>query len=611
MADELLPYYEKELAYIRQQGARFASEHPKIASRLGISADTIEDPHVSRLVESFAYLNARIHHKLNDDFPELTDGLLQVIFPHYQRHIPSMSIVNFVADREQLESSYYLPAKTLVETEQYQGETCKFSTIYPVNLLPLEVVTVKVMGRPFATPGSNQAKGANTVIHIKLKTFSQAIDVNTLDLSTIRFYLKGQAQHIYPLYEALFNEVSAITITGAESDPNPIQCPLKIIQPVGFDVTEGLLPYPDNSHMGYRLLTEYFVFPEKFLFVDFVQLNDLVPQTAQDEINIYIYLDGEHLELEHHISKENLVLGCSPAINLFDHKVDPIKVDLTQEEYQVIPDVRRPQGYEVYSVNSVTALTTDGDKLIIPPLYGIDHRSLSNNIQSFWQPAVKSASLHNAVRDEATHTYLRIVDRHVNRYALSAKTLLIDALCSNRLLPEKLPYSLDQPRLQCVNSAPPCHKIRFIIQPTQRIQPPLRESAQWRLISHLNINHLSLQGSENPLTALKEILRIYDFKDSSATRAQIDSLVELSTKSINAPLLIDGRTAICRGTEIKITIDDMHFSGSSSFLFATVLEHFFALYGSINSFTRLIATRKNKEGYLKKCLPRAGSKALL
>jgi len=135
MADELLPYYEKELAYIRQLGSEFAGEHPKIAGRLSINAETIEDPHVSRLIEGFAYLNARIQHKLDDDFPELSDALLEVLFPHYQRPIPSMSIVQFIPDTEKLETTYILPKNTLLETEQYSGETCRFSAIY-VSLKP-------------------------------------------------------------------------------------------------------------------------------------------------------------------------------------------------------------------------------------------------------------------------------------------------------------------------------------------------------------------------------------------------------------------------------------------------------------------------------------------
>ncbi|MDF3012792.1 MAG: type secretion protein, partial [Cellvibrio sp.] len=191
------------------------------------------------------------------------------------------------------------------------------------------------------------------------------------------------------------------------------------------------------------------------------------------------------------------------------------------------------------------------------------------------------------------------------------RTLILDTTCSNRDLPAKLPFNLEQPKLQCVNAAPPCEKIRCLTQPSTAIRPPLRDGARWRLLSHLNLNHLSITGSQNATDALKEILRLYNFKDSSATRALIDSIQSVSAKGVNAPLNIDGRVTLCRGIEIEIELDDSQFTGSSSYLFATVLEHFFGLYCSVNSFTRLLVKRKNKEGYLKKCPPRAGDKILL
>ena len=175
MADELLPYYEKELAYIRQMGAEFAKEHPKIASRLGINAEIIEDPHVSRLIESFAYLNARIQHKLDDDFPELSDALLEVLFPHYQRPIPSTTIVQFVGDKEKLEEEFPIPANTLLETEQFQGESCNFKTIYDTRLHAFSISDARLLGRPFTTPGSQQSKGSAGVLRLSLSTFNEDI----------------------------------------------------------------------------------------------------------------------------------------------------------------------------------------------------------------------------------------------------------------------------------------------------------------------------------------------------------------------------------------------------------------------------------------------------
>lgn len=611
MADELLPYYEKELTYIRQLGARFAKEHPKIAGRLGISTDTIEDPHVSRLIESFAYLNARIHHKLNDDFPELSDALLTVLFPHYQCPIPSMSIAQFIPNQEQLEGSYELPAKTLLETEQFQGETCKFSTIYNTELLPLVVEEACLLGRPFATPGANSIRGAGGVLRLRLRSFNDAINIAELRPKRLRFYLKGQPQHIYPLYEMLMNECQQVVISTTESDTAPIYAGKQLLKSVGFAENEGLLPYTANSLLGYRLLTEFFVFPEKFLFIDIDGLDKYIPAHTTSELNIYIYLDQSNIELEHNINAHTFALGCTPVINLFEHKADPIKVDHIQEEYQVVPDVRRPQGFEVYSVNQVIASGSDGSQIPFVPLYGLKHEHLDFNHQSFWFAARRAAKLGAQTRDDATDVFLKLVDLAFNPNIPNDKTLLIDTLCSNRNLPAKLPYSLEQPRLQCINAAPPCEKIRFLIQPSVSISPPLRDSARWRLLSHLNLNHLSITGTNDTTNALKEILRLYDFKDSSASRAQIESIASLSARAVNAPLNIDGRTTLCRGLELELLVDDVQFTGSSSFLFASVLEHFFGLYCSINSFTRLLVKRKNKEGFLKKCSPRAGEKTLL
>lgn len=611
MVDELLPYYEKELAYIRQMGAEFAKEHPKIAGRLGISTDTIEDPHVSRLIESFAYLNARIQHKLDDDFPEISDALLATLFPHYQRPIPSMAIVQLVPNQDQLQASYTLPAQTVLETEQFQGENCRFTTVYDTELLPLSVTDASLVGRPFATPGANAVRGAGGVLRLRLQTFNDAINIHKLRPNRLRFYLKGQPQHIHPLYEMILNESQQLVIATSDSDTNPVFVGKNAIKAVGFCDTQSLLPYPASSFSGYRLLNEFFIFPEKFMFIDIEGIANHIPARTTTELNLYFYLNRSEVELEHNVNKNTFALGCTPIVNLFSHKADPIKIEHTELEYQIIPDARRPKGYEIYSIDNVVASSAAGIQEKFLPFYGLKHEHLDLKTQSFWFAARRHAKLGYSQRDEGTDLFLSLVDLNFNPNLPEDRTLLIEATCSNRDLPAKLPFNLDQPKLQCVNAAPPCEKIRCLTQPTAAIRPPLRNGARWRLLSHLNLNYLSITGSDNAKDALKEILRLYDFKDSSATRALIDSIQSLKARGVNAPLNIDGRTTLCRGTEIEIEIDDANFTGSSSFLFATVLEHFFGLYCSINSFTRLLVKRKNKEGYLKKCPPRAGEKTLL
>lgn len=611
MTDELLPYYEKELAFIRQMGAEFAKEHPKIAGRLGISSETIEDPHVSRLVEGFAYLNSRIQHKLEDDFPELSDALLNVIFPHYQRPIPSMSIIQFVADREQLDSKFTIDRKTLVETEHFQGENCRFSTVYPVELLPVKITHAAVIGRPFATPGSDKMSGAGGVLKISLETFNEEILFNELKPEQLRFYLKGQPQHIHPLYELLLNGSQRVVLSTGETDTAPVFLPADIIKPVGFGIDEGVLPYPPASFIGYRLLTEYFAFPEKFMFVDFAGLADHIPANAETRLDIYIYLKNSDIELEHNVNADTFMLGCCPIINLFEHRADPIKLDHTQHEYQVVPDARRPVGYEVYSVNEVVASTSSGDTRPYLPFYGLTHKHLDNDDHAYWFASRRNAKLGYEERDDGTDVFLSLVDLQFNPNIPEDRTLSIRTTCSNRDLPAKLPFTLDQPKLQCVDSAPPCSRIRCVTQPSAAVRPPLRDYARWRLLSHLNLNHLSLTGGSSATEALKEILRLYDFNETSVTRALIESISSVNARTISAPLPIDGRATMCRGIEIEIILDGSLLTGSSGFLYATVLEHFFALYCSVNSFSRVLIRLKNKEGYLKKCPPRAGEKILL
>lgn len=611
MSDELLPYYEKELAFIRQLGAEFATEHPKIAGRLGINAETIEDPHVSRLIEAFAYLNARIQHKLDDDFPELSDALLEVLFPHYQRPLPSMSIVQFVADEEKLESNYQLAAQTLLETEQYQGETCRFSTIYETELHPFKLTQASLMGRPFTTPGSKQFKGASGVLKLAFETFNPDILFNENKPDRIRLYLKGQSQHINPLYELLLNNCQAIIMASSEQDKTPVRLGSHCLQAVGFGIDEGLLPYPESSFMGYRLLTEYFAFPEKFMFIDLQGFADKILPDTQNNLEFYIYLNDSDIELENNISKQTFQLGCVPAVNLFKLRTDPIKLNHNALEYQVVPDARRPLGYEIYSVDEVQASTSAGDRETYLPMYGTNHEQQNEDNHAYWFTRRRDAKMSNFLRDEGTDVFLSLVDLYFNPNNPDDRTLNIEATCCNRDQPAKLPFSADQPRLQCIDGAPPCERIRCLTQPTATVRPSMRNNARWRLISHLNLNHLSITGRNDATTALKEILRLYDFKDSSINRAQIESISAVNTRTISAPLSIDGRATLCRGLEIEILLDDTQLAGVSSYLFASVLEHFFALYSSLNSFTRVLVKLKSKEGYLKKCPPRAGEKILL
>lgn len=608
MADELLPYYERELAYIRQMGAEFAKENPKIASRLGISTETIEDPHVSRLVESFAYLNARIQHRLDDDFPEFSDALLGTLFPHYQRPIPAMSIVRFEPDPEQLERPFVIPKGTELDTRSFKGEKCRFSTCYDTTLTPVEVVEAKLMGRPFNTPGADRMRGAASVLKIRLTPLLEGANLADGLPRSLRFYLKGQPQYIHPLYELLINRCENLVLSDGTS--RPVFLGGDQVQPVGFGKDEGLLPYPDNAFLGYRLLTEYFAFPEKFLFVDIQGLDLSRLSPTLDSLELYLYLADADVELEHHINAAHFVTGCTPAVNLFEHQADPIELDHRQYEYQVQPDIRRPSGYEVFSVDRVIAADAYGKSAEYRPFYGLNHDRHYHQDQTFWHAQRRHAKLKPDNRDEGTDVFLSLVDLEFSPSSAREKTLLIHTTCSNRDQPARLPFNNREPQLQCVDSSPPTRQIRCLTQPTDTIRPALGNAARWQLLSHLQLNQRSLTDGESG-EALREILRLYDYRQTSAHRSLIEAITDLTIRPVNAPIQIAGRPTLCRGMEITLTLDDRLLSGVSLCLFTRVLEHFFALYCSINSFSQLRVKRKGYDGFYRIGPIRAGGKVCL
>jgi len=616
MSDELLQLYEKELAFLRQSGAEFADAHPKIAGRLRISGDVVEDPHVSRLLEGVAYLNARIQKKLEDDFPSYSDALLTNLYPHYLRPLPAMAITQFQPETD-LDAVMDIPKSSLIETESFHGKSCQFQTAYESQLVPIKVSKASLQERPFVTPGVNDIQNAEGVIHLQLETFSTDVNFSDLNIEHLRFHLKGQPQHIYPLYELLLNQAEQIVVTvnssEKKSDKNT-HIPYKLIKPtrlkaVGFEENEGLLPYPPHSFIGYRLLTEFMSFPEKFMFFDLCDLKKWLPQDT-NKVDLYIYTKSGNQELERHLNSEYFALNCTPIINLFPHRAEPISLEHEHSDYKVIPDVRYPEHYEVYSIDKVIGLSGTGKKVEYKPFYGLNHSDIQRNEQCFWHSERRITNDGEFGNEPGSEIDISLVDLNFKVAEATDETISVHTLCFNRNTPEKLPFGNGQPHFKFVDLGIMLKNIDTLTRVTSTIRPPQGNGARWRLISHLSLNHLSLDG-ENSADKLKEILSLYDYSDTAASRALINSIQNIQTRSITAPITLQGRTSICRGTEIEVLFDDSLLAGSSVYLFSSVLHRFFAMYCSINSFTRLIVKLKGRAEAYKIWPPRIGEKSVI
>jgi type VI secretion system protein ImpG len=601
MEDSLLNYYERELTFIREMGAEFAKKYPKIAGRLQLEPDRCDDPFTERLIEAFAFLSGRIHKKIEDDFPEITESLLSIVYPHYIRPIPSMSIVRFEPIKQTIPPvGYEIDKNAVLYSKSVGGTACQYATSYPVTIWPVDVVSARLQDPV------KQIGGAQQILLIQLKAYKSQ-SISKIEWEKLRFFLNGPHQHVFHLYELLFNHVCHVECEAMNSrgKKEVITLTPEDISPVGFDSDEGVLPYSKRSFPGYILLFEYFCFPEKFLFFDLQGLNRLKGKGFKDTLDIRIYLDRE-AKSNLVINEDTFCINATPAINLFNRIAEPIRVEQRKTEYRVVSDVRRQNSTEVYSVNGVTSSSqsSPGKEVDFKPFYSIRHHldeEDSLGRRAFWHVERRPSGKKG---DSGTEVFLSFADLDFNPADPGVEALTVHVTCTNRDLPVRLSFGESSGDFS-METAAPVSRINSLIKPIPTRRPSLGAALQWRLISHLSLNYMSIvQGGED---ALREILSLYDFDNSPATRQQINGIVSLSSQHITKRM----GQGFCRGVEVTIEFDEDKFVGAGLYLFACVLERFLAQYVSVNSFSKLIVKTIQKKEAIKQWPPRNGNRVLL
>ncbi len=397
MRDDLLYYYEQELAYLRRAGAAFAERYPKIASRLLLEPTRCADPHVERLLEGFAFLAARLHLKLEDDFSEISEALLSVTYPHYLRPIPSMSIAELRLDPDQgkLTTGFSVPRGSAVLSRPVGGAPCRFQTCYDATLWP---VTVKAA--QWRTPDQLQPPIAGVpavgAVRLELQCLPD-VTFAKLELDTLRLYLNGEITLVATLYELLCNSCLQVQIRDLGTGRKAVVLPGTTFRPVGFEEDEGMLPLPRRTMVSYRLLQEYFAFPEKFFFVDLEGLEQVRAAGFGPRLEV-ICLIGQferpdrRAALEAGLNERTFRLGCTPIINLFSQDAEPFQITGRRAEYPLIADARRRETTRIFSVDDVL-VTQPGSAHAtrLEPLYsGRVGRRMAAQPAVFWRAAARS-----------------------------------------------------------------------------------------------------------------------------------------------------------------------------------------------------------------------------
>jgi len=594
--DGFVRSYRAELEALRQEGEAFADRYPKIAGRLKLGDDANPDPHVERLVESFAFLAARVQRKLNDDYPELSDAMLELLYPQLTRPIPSMAIVELELDTKKSvpASGKEVPRGTRFLSRPVQGEPLTFVSTTAATLWPVRVADA-VVSSPSPEDRQRHPR-ARAALVLRLETIG-AHDFSGLRLERLRFFLKGESGVVSELYELWGADVASIDVAGTTLDASRLQ-------PAGFSERETMLASPRRSFAGYGLLQEYFAFPQKFHFFELAGLEG-VGLTGKS-VEIRFVLQREPRVPEASIGADNFSLACVPLINLFAANADPISIQPLVSEYDIVPDRRHAMNYEVYSVEKVEAAGQRGaERSTYVPFFSLHGGAAPEAGRVYWQPR-RRASRRKA--DDGTEVSIALVNLDLAGAPVDGGTLHVKILCTNRDVPFRSgKWGGDEDfRPEDVSGIA---AVRCVHRPTRTLRPALRGAAHWRLVSQLSLNYLSLVSEGR--AALREILRIHDIAESAATRREIEGVLEIRCEPAVRWMASRFGSGFVRGLRTTIKLDREGFVGSSLLLFATVIERFLALYCAINSFSELSLETAQDEGEVFRWPPRAGERVML
>jgi type VI secretion system protein ImpG len=615
----ILKYYNRELQHVREMGAEFAKEYPKIAGRLGMEGIEVADPYVERLIEAFAFLAARVQLKIDAEFPSFTQHLLELVYPHYLGPLPSMAIAQFVPVLSEgaLAEGFVVPRDTALRTTLGKGErtACEYRTGQDTTLWPIEVTEAKYFGSAgaLATIGVDRLDEVRAGIRISLRT-AGGVAFDQLKLDRLRFFLKGADGVPGRLYEQLLGNARRVLVRpmgGAR--PWRGYLPGSSIAPVGFAKSEALLPYTRSSFEGYRFLQEYFAFPQRFMFVDFTQLGPLVARCGGTELEIVVLLTRRDVELESIVDSGHFALNCAPAINLFAKQADRIHLTERKHEYHVVPDRTRPMDFEVWSVQHAQGFgaSAKAEQRFLP-LYA-HHFSTRTEDHAFFtvtrEPRVlSSAQERRGARSSyvGSEVFIALVDPDEAPYRSELKQLGVATLCTNRDLP--LHVAIGQGRTDfTLDVGAPVESIRCVAGPTRPIASYAHGETAWRLVSHLSLNYLSLVDKDQAegADALRTLLGLYCDRNDQASLRLIEGLKSVQTAPVTGRIPTQGPITFGRGIGITLTCDEGAFEGSGVFLFGQVMQEFLAKYASINSFTET-TLRSTDRGEVMRWAPRLG-----
>jgi type VI secretion system protein ImpG len=554
-------YYEEELRYLTEGGKEFASSFPDIASYLNLNAVEDRDPYVERLFEGFAFLAGRIRQKLDDDFPEVTENLLEIIAPNFLRPLPSLALLQFQPRPGIMQKSYTVPKGTIVLSNPV-GEsltTCRFQTTQDVAVHPIMLSNLQQLNHP--------SKGHGLKFTFTIDEGAES----TAAQDGLSVYIHGDRSLAWMLHYLLTEKVSEIIL---ESEDRQEQISLgngPLINAGGFSEDQNLLPRTRNGQESGRFLHEFFAFEEKFRFVDFSPR--LFSQTGEStDISLTVYF-SEAIPKGKNVKRDHFKLHVSPIVNVFEHQAEPVFLDNHHFEYRLIAKSGEP--YEVFEVTQVKGVSKSSGAQR-------EYLKFPEFRHAVSQKGGKAAGRYYSLRRESTEEdiyqcYLSM-GQQGGLENLQQEYLSISLLSTNGSLPRK--EILEKGICNPVSGFPEFMSFSNITRPTTSTFPPQSKHYLWTVLSHLNMNFRTL--SERGM--LQEVLSLYDWRHSGTVQKLVRGISKVSAGKKSVML----ESQLVHGTGVTVTFKEGTFGeeGEQN-IFGRVLLEFLTQYSSINHLVSL------------------------
>lgn len=609
---ELLPYFERELGFLKDAGREFAERYPRLAAELGMAGQAGQDPHIRRLMEANALLTARIAKRLDDDFPELTEALLSALYPHFLRSLPPCSIVQFDAGEgaATVHGVVSLPPGTEM-VAQGAELPCRFRTTSEVVLAPLALAAARFDPIIESPPQLRLPHGATSKISLTFEATAAGEGLAEAGLADLPLFVDGDQSFCAALLDCLFMRVAAayVEAPGGAGWQALDAIPLR---PGGFGQDEALIPAGPGENPAFRLLTEYFGFPDKFNFLhlDFAAITRRLPAGAR-RVTVHFVITGLASDAAlsrtlRALSPRSLLLSCAPAINLFRHSALPIRITHTSTMYDVVASNTDANGFEVYSVDAVHVIRTVNGRQTsteFRPYYGLRHGEGVAARDRFWFTHRDDVAAMVAPGHELK---IGFVDIDFSPSVDDTCIASVEATCSNRERACGMRFGAPGGDLKSEGDALGL-PVRMLRKPTAPQRFAAGRALHWRLVTQLVLNHRSLASAG----ALREALALYDIAQSATSQRQIAGVAGIDSGPATAWIRSRQGASLVHGTQVRMTLDEDAFAGSGLYTFARVVDHFFGLYVHVNSFTQLTVLSLQTGKELLRCPPRNGSLVLV